>query len=121
MVNVPKLITAARDACYPYIFEIEKQIIKSKTNSVEEVKAKKRLYISIYALAYFIRVVAGNKGEITFKNLKITSKNPVVDMVKLAIDTVMTTRNVTIREIRGMTPDVIKNTLIEAYKSLQTA
>jgi hypothetical protein len=24
LVNVPQLITAIRDACYPYIFEIEK-------------------------------------------------------------------------------------------------
>src|SRR6185437_2092743 len=43
LVAVPRLITYIRDMCYPYIFDVEKQILKSKTNTQDEIKAKKRL------------------------------------------------------------------------------
>ncbi len=119
LVNVPKLISAARDACYPYMYEIEKQIIKSKTNSAEETKAKKRLYVAIYAFAYFIHIVSQH-SEIKFKNLT-TGKSPVVEMIKFSLEAIMLSRNIIIREIPGMTADIIKNTLIEAYKSIQSS
>ncbi len=125
MVNVPKLIGATRDICYPFIFEIEKQILKSKTNSMDEIKAKKRLYVTIYAFAYFIHLVLGHtsgKGDndISFRNHATgDAKNAIVGLVKHALDTILTMRNVAIREIPGMSPDIIKQTLITAYKSMQ--
>lgn len=126
LVNVPQLITAMRDACYPYIFEIEKQILKSKTNSADEIKAKKRLFITIYAFAYMIHLILSNKGkfgenEISFKNFKPkNSKNIIVDMIRHSLEIIIMSRNVIIREIPGMTADLIKNKLIEAYKSMQS-
>lgn len=121
VVNVPMLITAVRDACYPFIFEIEKQILKSKTNTAAEIKAKSRLYITIYAFAFFIQLISGRQKSVLFKNFTVGSKNPVVDMIKHSIDIIMSTRNIVIREIPGMTVDVIKNTLIDAYKMMQAS
>lgn len=122
LINVPALITAARNACYPYIFEIEKQILKSKTNTADEIKAKKRLYVTIYAFAYFIHLILSNakRVDISFKNLKTTPKTAIVDMIKHSIELIAMSRNVIIREIPGMSTDIIKNTLIEAYKSIQS-
>jgi hypothetical protein len=124
LVDVPRLISAARDAMYPFIFEIEKQILKSKTNSADEIKAKKRLYVTIYAFAYFIHLVTGGRGDVSFKDFKGAAshnKNPLVDLMKHAIGLIMLSRNVIIREIPGMSADIIKNTLVEAYKSLQVS
>ncbi len=121
LVNVSQLISTARDVCYPFIFEIEKQILKSKTNSSDEIKAKKRLYVTIYAFAYFIRLVISNRSnDIGFKNFNAKGKNIIVDMIKYAIDSIIMSRNIIIREIPGMSPDIIKNTIIDAYKSLHT-
>jgi hypothetical protein len=126
LINVPQLITAIRDACYPYIFEIEKQILKSKTNSAEEIKAKKRLFITIYAFAYMIHLILSNRGrggaELSFKNFTPkNSKSAIVDMIKHVLEIIILSRNVIIREIPGITGDIIKNKLIEAYKSMQSA
>lgn len=126
LVDVRQLITLMRNACYQYIFEIEKQILKSKTNSLGEIKAKKRLYIAIYAFAYLIHLIMSNKGrkgddEVTFKNFTPRGeKNVIVDLIKHSLDIIISAKNVTIREIPGMSPDIIKNSLIEAYKSIQS-
>ncbi|SIP85884.1 Hypothetical protein PACV_169 [Pacmanvirus A23] len=126
LVDVPKLITTIRDACYPYIFEIEKQILKSKTNSAEEIKAKKRLFVTIYAFAYMIHLILSNRGragenEISFKNFKSKgAKSEIVDMIRHVLEIIIMTKNVAIREIPGMSADLIKNKLIEAYKSIQS-
>lgn len=118
LVNVPALITQMRDTCYPYIFDFEKQILKSKTNSADEIKAKKRLFVIIFGFAYMVHLCLTHKN-IEFKNFKIGNKAPIVDMIKQSIDTIMTYANVIIREIPGMTADIIKTKIIEAYKALQ--
>lgn len=120
LIDVPKLITTVRDVCYPFIFEIEKQILKSKTNSVDEIKSKKRLYITIYAFAYFVHLLLSNRraDDIGFRNYKGAGKSPIVDLIKHALEVIVLSRNIIIREIPGMSPDIIKNTLIEAYKSM---
>ena len=123
VVNITKLISAARDAIYPFVFDIEKQIQKSKTSRVDETKAKKRLYSTIYAFAYFIHLIMSNirKGSVSFKNFVTKSaKNTIVDMIKHSLDLIVLSRNVIIREIPGMSRDVIKNTLVEAYKTIQS-
>jgi len=120
LVNVSHLISVMRDACYPYIFDFENQILKSKTNNAEEIKAKKRLYITIYAFAYIIHIILSNKGAgVDFKNFVPRGKNLIVDLIKHSLDIIISIKNIAIREIPGMTGDVLKNAIIEAYRSLQ--
>lgn len=124
LINMSQLITAIRDTCYPFIFEIEKQILKSKTNTAEEIKSKKRLFVIIYAFAYMIHLILSNKvrtGALTFKNFKMeNSKTLIVDLIRHVLELIILSRNIIIRSIPGMTPNIIKNKLIEAYKSMQT-
>lgn len=122
LINISQLIVTIRDACYPYIFEIEKQILKSKTNSAEEIKAKKKLFITIYGLAYIINLIvsARNRTEISFKNAKIDQKHPIVDLIRHCINVIILSKNIIIREIPGMSNDLIKNKLIEAYKVMSS-
>lgn len=124
LVDVAKLVSAMRDATYPWIFEIEKQILKSKTNTTSEIKAKKRLFTAIYGFAYLIQLVAS--GKVEFKNMSKTSRppraaTPLVVAIKYALDAIIVSRNVVIREIPGMNPDLIRNKLVEAYKAMSGA
>ena len=122
LIDVPKLITHCRDRIYQYIFDIEKQILKSKTNSAEEIKAKKRLYVTMYAMGYFINLIisGNNSAEISFKGFVQKSKNIIADMIRHAIEVTLTTRNIAIKST-GITQDVIKNTMVEVFKTIHSA
>lgn len=140
-IGVSQLITTVRDACYQYIFDIEKKLIRSKTSSAAEITAKKKLYIDIYAYAYMILLISKNpggqiefRGDIQRKQRAVRggaqrhpsrvsaadkaagSKATLVDLIKGITTTIVVNRNVIIREIRGMTPETIRNALIDAYK-----
>jgi len=118
VVNTSKLITGIRDAIYPFIYELEKQILKSKTNTAEEIKAKKRLFISIYGFAYIIHIILRSKS-ISFKNfIQKNKKNILVDYIRHSIETINMAKNVIIREISGISITTIQNKLIDAYKSI---
>jgi hypothetical protein len=120
LIDVPKLVASIRDACYPFIYELEKKFLKSKTNTADEIKAKKRLYITIYAFAYIIHLIMSNRNRkdanMEFKNFKPKGKNPIVDMIKHAIDIIITSRNIIIRDVHGMTNELIMESIINAYK-----
>lgn len=118
LVDTSRLITSIRDICYPHIAEIEKQIFKSKTASAEEIKAKKRVYTAIYAFAYLVHLVHTNATEIAFRGIKETA---IVPLIRHAVELVMNSRNIALKSIPGMTTEIVRNVLIEAYKSLQGA
>lgn len=109
------VIVTIRDAIYPMVFEMEQIIMKSKTGVADEIKARKRLYITIYALAVMIKMALAK--EISFKDLKL-GKNPIVDMIKHAVEIINTTRNIAIRNIPRMTIDIVRAELITAYKAV---
>lgn len=122
IVNVTSVINTIRNTCYPYIYEIEKQILKSKTNNAEEIKSKKKLYTTIYTFAYIIHLITTNNHDELISLKNFTPKNPkniLIEMIKFCIDIIISSRNIIIRDIPGMTSDSIKNNLIDAYKSIR--
>ncbi len=120
VVDKTALITAQRDACYPFIFDIEKQILKSKTNSADEIKAKKRLFVTIFSFAWMIQCVLTHE-QVEFKDFKLVdSSKKLPEMIKYAISQIMVYCNVVIKEIPGMSMEIIQTKLVEAYKRLQT-
>lgn len=123
MVDVNKVITRVRDSIYDYVSDIETQILKSKTTSAEELKAKKRLFTTIYAFAQMIHLVMSNikTGSVKFRDQKLTDpRKAIAELIRKSLDLIMISRMSIIREIPGMTVDVIKNNLISAYKIVQT-
>jgi hypothetical protein len=126
VINVQQLVNTIRNAIYPYIADIEKQILKSRTASAEEIKSKKKLYISIYCFAYIIHLIVDNPAnadKIWFKGLKKTGpvrKNTAVDLIKHALGVLVSSKNIIIKNIPGMTPDILKTKLIEVYKQLSS-
>lgn len=135
LVDLKKVASAARDTCYPFIYDIDKQISRSKTNNADESSAKRKLYTTIYAYAYIIKLAANgtgvtiggvtsinnNRGRHKGKrggNEPERNANPIAMMIRDAIDLIMLSKNVIIRDIPGMNADVVKNSIITAYKSL---
>lgn len=121
LINIPRLISSMRAATYEYIFEAEKQLLKSKTNTAEDVKNKKRLFITIYAYAYLIHLMLSNKSKdkataVAFKGMK-ASTSPK-DYAKHAIGLIINTKNIVIKQIANLTNEFIAKKLIEAYQNI---
>ncbi len=117
-INIPQTMLIIRDACYPYVFELEKKIIKSRTANADEIKAKQRVYTSIYVMAYMVHIVNTSPNVIEFKGTLPKEKNHVVSLIKYAINAVMEMKNPLFRFIPNVNIDVVKNSLIAAYKSI---
>jgi hypothetical protein len=120
LINVPQTVSIIRDACYPYVSDLEKKIIKSKTASADEVKSKLRLYTSIYIVAYLVHLSIKNPNTITFKGFTNKEKNPVVGLIKRSIEIILESKNTILRFIPNTNADVIKNSIISAYKTITT-
>lgn len=114
-VDPTEFTSGVRDHTYQFIHAIDREISKSRTISAEHARQKKRLYIAIYALAYFIHVASS--GLVEFRGVKASGKSAVVDMIKHAIGIVMEAKAPTIKQL-GIAGDVIKGSLVEAYKML---
>ena len=52
---------------YEIIYDMEKKLIKVKTNTMEEIENKKRLYTNIYIYALLIKLVINNPNILNFK------------------------------------------------------
>ena len=124
LTDVPRIITHIRNVIYPYVAEVERNIMKAKTALMEEIKAKRRLFIVIYAFAYIIHLIltaahTKHGRAMTFRDFKGTdTKRMAAELMKHAINLILVTYNVIIRQIPNMSPELIKNKLIESYKVL---
>lgn len=115
LVNMKRLTTIVRDAIYPYMFEIEKQVLKSKTSTADEIKSKKRLFATIFGMAMLTKLATGGYG-IGFKGVQPGATVPA--LLQFVIKTIINTKNVYIRAIPGMTAENVQNQVISAYKTL---
>jgi len=121
IVNVKKIISSMMISTYEYIFEAEKQLLKSKTNTADDVKNKKRLFITIYAYAYLIHLMMSNKSKdknmaVEFKGMGRTTSPK--EYIKHAILTIVNTKNIIIKQMPNVTNEFIYKKLIEAYQNI---
>jgi len=118
IVDISKIVNDMTEVCYEYIADIEQQLMKSKTNTTDDIKNKKRLFISIYGYAYMVNFILNNKTlEINLKNVKkIIDKSKPIDLLIGVTITILNTKNILINKISGITTEFIKNKLIDAYK-----
>ena len=115
------------EAIYQYIADIERAIIKSKTNTIDEMNAKKNLQTCLYIFAYLINIMKTNNSIVSFKDMKsrsahdIKSDHFLVDALRHAYEIIIGIKNTTIKSIPGMTNDIVKTNLISAYKVISSA
>lgn len=98
--NVKNLIKFITTNIYDSIYEIEKRLNKSRTNTVETIQERIRLYSAIYAVASLISIVNRNKNKIWFatKNTKKTDK--LEDLFKHAMITLIDSKNISISKFK---------------------
>jgi len=121
LVNINKLVGLIMNGIYEYIFEIEKQLLKNRTNSAIDILNKKKLFINIYGYAYIIHMIINNRAKginiLDFNNMnKFVSSRTVADYIKFAIMNIVQTRNSIIYQIANISTDFIKSKIIDAYK-----
>jgi hypothetical protein len=116
-ISVNQLMDSIRNSIYTPIADLERNLSRSKTNTADDVKNKTKLFTTIYVFAYFI-FLAANNPQISFRNFKAKNPkaNPIAEMIAFVLPIILETKNIIIREIQGMTAEIIKNKLIEAFK-----
>ena len=118
VVDSSKIHNDMVNVCYDYIADIEQQLIKSKTNTSEDIHNKKKLFITIYAYAYMVNFVINNKNiDVSLKfSKKLLDSSKLIDLLKHILFAIINTKNILINKISGITSEFIKNKLIDAYK-----
>lgn len=122
LVNVHKVINTIMSSIYEFVFEIEKQLLKAKTNTADDVKNKKRLFITIYAYAYLMHLMLSHKSNkdknlaVEFKGMPKTTSP--ADYIRHAIKIIVFTKNIILNQMPSITHDFIKEKLIAAYKNI---
>jgi hypothetical protein len=99
---------------------IDRKIRKSKTNSLEEIDNKRKLYTYIYVWAILIKIVLENTGKIKFtfqKDFKRVSANILFDNV---FNKILVSQNILLNSL-GESDDIsIKEALYAAYTNLSS-
>lgn len=113
LVNINKLIRQITVGIYNFILEVDKQLSVAKTNTNEDIHNKIKLFINIYAYAYLINLMK-DYDYIRFKKMK--SKKPDLKAIILtAINTLISSKNIVIKNIPNINNEFIKNKLLEAF------
>lgn len=100
---------------YDFINLIEKKLIKSKTNSIEEIENKKKLFTYIYIYAILIKIILDNKESISFTKLQ----NPTIDkLMKYSLDKITYTQNIVISKLPDVNESFLESSLSKAYKNI---
>jgi len=123
LINVQKLVNSVITECYGHIQEVERQLSKSRTNTTDELKTKKQLFMSIYVIAYFLALITTMKrgpkekqNDIEFRDMD-PSPN-ILQYLNHAVSKIISTRSVLISKLPEVSNDFIKAKLLEAYKLL---
>jgi len=130
-----KFIGTVVTSVYEFIFAIEKKLIKSKTSSIDEIRNKKKLFTVIYVMALLVKIISENSSRLRFVANKRDFKNektkvsgltgkfekiPVGKLLGMALNIIVSSQNVLITKIEGMSNTVVQNSLLKAFKVINT-
>lgn len=127
-----KFIGTVVSSVYEFIFAIEKKLIKSKTSSIDEIRNKKKLFTVIYVMALLVKIVNENSSRLRFVANKRNSndaktkisgvfeKIPVGKLLGMALNIIVSSQNILITKVEGMSNTVVQNSLLKAFKVIDT-
>lgn len=121
LVQQQRIILSCIAAIYEFVQEVERQLLKSRTNTAEDLKNKRKLFISIYVYAYFAFLALSSRGkkdqpQITIRGLEANAKP--ADVVKQAIKLIISTKNIVLNKIPNATNEFLKDKFLEAYRNV---
>jgi hypothetical protein len=123
--DIKSFITSGARTIYPYISDIRKQAFKAKAVTSEEVKAKIRLFTTIWAFAWIIQIITNKAGAkskaineplIYYKGAKGASP---AELIKITASQIISLRNTSIQYLPNITIETVRAKLIDAYKILR--
>jgi hypothetical protein len=116
-LDVKSVIRDIVGRIHPFIDQIERKLLKSKTMSNYEFENYKRILTIVYIYAIFIRIILDNPKELKFKAFDF--KKPNVDkMIKYATDKIIDTQNIIINAMQNITSEYIGSMLVKAYDGI---
>ncbi len=122
---VNKFVSTLVDGIYQFVSAIEKKLLKAKTNTIDEIKDKKKLFTIIYLMALLAKAIDDNPTKLKFtqgkrqiQDVKNTSfaKIPTAKLLSQAVSIVLSSQSGNINRIEGMSDVVVRNSLLKAYK-----
>jgi hypothetical protein len=130
---INKFVGTIVNNVYEFVAAIEKKIIKAKTSSLDDIQNKRKLYTIIYVIAFLVKVIGDNSDRIRFAIRRGKSsdentparkssiegtftKEPVGKLLGYAFKILMSSQNVLISRIEGMSDVVVQNSLLKAFK-----
>lgn len=118
-VNVGAWIRSGVNACYVFMFEIEKAMLRIKSQSEEEIQNKLKLYSTITTFAWIVHFIESNdyNSYVAFKRMKPSNK--ITDYLTYAMKKIMDMRNVVISAVPGANTTFVKNKLLERYRDFK--
>ena len=125
--NINKLVTSIVDSIMPYIEDANKDLRKSKNNTMEIVNDSLTIYIYLYTYALLARIVAYNKNEIRFNVNEKTKKGAAESATNSkelqlslgkALSMVIQDSDTVLKKISNITTSMLKPLFINAYKNI---
>jgi hypothetical protein len=100
------------------VVSIDKKVNKSKTNSLDEIDMKRKIYTILYIWALLIKVILENPGKIKFTFQKDFQKVSSDVLFRKALSCISSAQDVLLRKLSDMTDTVLEESLYRAYNNL---
>lgn len=113
-----QFVSSVVKGIYEVVVSIDKKINKVKTNSVEEIDNKRKIYTILYVWALLIKVILENTGKIKFTFQKDFAKVSSDVLFRKALSKISESQDVLLRKLSDMTATVLEESLYRAYNNL---
>jgi hypothetical protein len=116
--DITQLVHTITADLYEIIVLIDKKIRKSRTNSLEEIDGKRKIYTIIYIWAILIKIVLENPTKIKFRFQRGFAKINADLLFKDALATIMSSQDILIRKLKDISEVHLKEALFTSYTNL---
>lgn len=118
-------ITSVSESILELIRSIDKKLAKDKSSTENVLNAKRKFLTSVYVYAVLMKIVNENHTKLHFsgkfvpKHASKTSDN-IQTLFRTVLRIILESQNVNIKIIDGMTEEIVKASLLQAYKNIST-
>lgn len=119
LMNVPQFVSNLIQDIYEFVADIDKETLKSRTNTADEIKNKRKLYANIYLYAAITHVIIFNKKSLKPKKSSTGgTNNSASELLTYAVQSIIRTKNSMIAAVPQLSADYIKSKTISAYQQI---
>jgi hypothetical protein len=115
---INQFVSTITSDLYDIIILIDKQISKSKTNSLEEIEYKRKLQTYIYIWAVLIKIVLENPGKLKFVFQRDFQKIKSDVLFTKVLEKLLSTQDILLRKLKITNEASIQEALYTAYTNI---